>query len=263
MSHARVRLVACALALSLASSAAYAGGAEDGEAGLDALNQGNYDQAISLFTRALADRRLVPEDRVLAYVSRGQAYLEKGDGRDAAADFEQALRLKPGNTEAKDGLEQAAALRTSTANPKETASWGFLEQTVGTCWVTNPAHPKSYGCSNWDPSRTVVIDKEAGPHAMAIAKARLDPVAGIVFGETAGSLTLYGTIDVSGNTVVTSSYLNNTPTRETVTYTSATTGTDVSEKYQNGAWGQESSYPIQEVSKETVASVRWAKKILQ
>jgi len=262
MSRAGVYLVGCALAISLASSAAYAGGAEDGEAGLNALNEGNYDQAISLFTRALADRRLVPEDRVLAYVSRGQAYIGKGDGRDAAADFEQALRLKPGNKDAKDGLEQAAALRTTAAKPPATASWGILAQTVGTCWVTNPASPKSYGCSNWDPSRTVVIDKEAGPHALAIAKARLDPTAGIVFGETAGSLTLYGTIEVSGNTVVTSSYLNNTPTRDTVTYTSATTGTDVSEKYQNGAWVQTSSYPIQEVSKDAVAKVRWAKKIL-
>ena len=47
-----VSLLGAALAMGIAA-AAWANASDDGNAGLDALNNGQYEQAIKLFTRAL------------------------------------------------------------------------------------------------------------------------------------------------------------------------------------------------------------------
>jgi len=55
------------------------------------MAEGEYDQAISCFTRALKARRKSPE----AYCNRGTAYSEKGEPDRAIADFSRAIELSP------------------------------------------------------------------------------------------------------------------------------------------------------------------------
>ena len=60
-----------------AATLAHANGAQDGEAGLAALKRGADDEAIRLFTRAIASGDLAPDDQEFAYLNRGKAYLAR------------------------------------------------------------------------------------------------------------------------------------------------------------------------------------------
>jgi len=55
------------------------------------MAEGEYDQAISCFTKALKARRESPE----AYCNRGTAYSEKGEPDKAIPDFNKAIELSP------------------------------------------------------------------------------------------------------------------------------------------------------------------------
>jgi tetratricopeptide (TPR) repeat protein len=95
-----------ALAL-LAGSQAVAGPEEDGNAGLDAMKSGDYTRAVQMFSRALASGKLSGDDREFAYVQRGTAYLSLKNKAAAVADFEKALKIKPDDADAKQGLAEA------------------------------------------------------------------------------------------------------------------------------------------------------------
>ena len=99
-------LAALALA-TVCVGAAQAGPVEDGNAGLEALQQGDYKRAVTLFTHALASSKLVGDDREFAYSQRGAAYLKQGNYAAATADFQRALKLKPDDADAQAGLEEA------------------------------------------------------------------------------------------------------------------------------------------------------------
>ncbi len=83
------------------------------KSGAEALRRGEYGAAIDAF-EALADRGLVhPDasfDRGLAYVMRVKAHADKpGDLGRAAAAFEEALLLRPGDEEADRALDLVRA----------------------------------------------------------------------------------------------------------------------------------------------------------
>jgi len=102
----------------LFATVAWAGPEEDGNAGLQALQQGNYTRAITLFTRALNSGRLSSDDKEFAYSQRGTAYLKAGKATAAIADFKRALKLKPDDQDAQSGLNEAQSQ--SDAAPSET-----------------------------------------------------------------------------------------------------------------------------------------------
>jgi Flp pilus assembly protein TadD len=64
-------------------------------------DQKDYDRAIADFTVAL---RMRP-DTIYLYVSRGNAYLGKGDRVRARADWSKALELDTNNTAARNNLD--------------------------------------------------------------------------------------------------------------------------------------------------------------
>jgi tetratricopeptide (TPR) repeat protein len=101
-------LVAFLAALALCSPA-LAGASDDGNAGLQALNRGAYDEAIRDFTRALNSGTLASEDQAFAYYNRAQAYYNKQMYGRAIADLKEAVRLKPDDADAQSGLQLAVS----------------------------------------------------------------------------------------------------------------------------------------------------------
>jgi tetratricopeptide (TPR) repeat protein len=96
-----------ALAAMALATAAQANPIDDGNAGLTALQNGDNDQAIALFTRALASGGLKGDDREFAYANRGKAYLNKFDISDAIADLDRARQMKPDDVDAQTNLISA------------------------------------------------------------------------------------------------------------------------------------------------------------
>ena len=113
MSKSRVRLTAMAGGLSLLLAAAApsrAGSIEDATAGLDALKRSDFGTAVNLFGKAIAAGTLSTQDLELALVKRGEAYVRMNRGAQAVRDLDEALRLNPGDEEAKSLRDQAQDL---------------------------------------------------------------------------------------------------------------------------------------------------------
>jgi tetratricopeptide (TPR) repeat protein len=126
---------------------------EDGNAGLTALQQGDYKHAISLFTRALASSKLTGDDREFAYSQRGTAYLKDGAYTSAISDFEHALKLKPDDADAKSGLEDARS-HASEASARRSESSGRTESPAG---ATQAAQSGMEALNNGDYARAIIL----------------------------------------------------------------------------------------------------------
>jgi tetratricopeptide (TPR) repeat protein len=72
----------------------------DEEMGDAALAAGNDDEAIRLFTQAINAPMKTPR-LYYDYISRGVAYLKKNQTNEAMTDFDEALKLKPDNLDAR------------------------------------------------------------------------------------------------------------------------------------------------------------------
>jgi tetratricopeptide (TPR) repeat protein len=102
---ARTNRILVTLAFAIAfPAAAFANPADDGNQGLAALQQGDNDTAIAMFTRALGSRQLTGDDLEFAYANRGKAYLNKGNYSLAVADLDRARQMKPDDSDAQNDL---------------------------------------------------------------------------------------------------------------------------------------------------------------
>jgi tetratricopeptide (TPR) repeat protein len=72
----------------------------DEDAGDAALAAGNDDEAIRLYTKAIEATEKTPR-LYYDYISRGVAYLKKGQNAEALRDFDEALKLEPDNLDAR------------------------------------------------------------------------------------------------------------------------------------------------------------------
>jgi tetratricopeptide (TPR) repeat protein len=93
-----------------------ASGMDDGNAGLQALKQGAYDEAVRDFSRALASGQLGSDEQEFAYYGRGMAYGYKGQYGNAIADLKVAVRMKPNDTEAQSALQSAIAQKVNMSD---------------------------------------------------------------------------------------------------------------------------------------------------
>ncbi len=75
---------------------ALASGYSDFNAGLGALNGGRADEAIQSLSRAITAPDIPHHLLDVAYFDRGTAYLGKGAYKEAIADFDKSLQLRPG-----------------------------------------------------------------------------------------------------------------------------------------------------------------------
>jgi tetratricopeptide (TPR) repeat protein len=73
-----------------------AGGREDMTAATEALNRGDCDEAIRLFSQVLKSR-VLRENTSLGYVKRGYCYTIKGLFDNAVEDYTMAIKLEPNN----------------------------------------------------------------------------------------------------------------------------------------------------------------------
>jgi len=89
------------------TSAVRANGLDDANAGLAALNAGEYDHAITLMSRALASGQLQGDDLEFGFACRGRAYLRKADYSSAIVDLDRARRIKPDDQDAQTDLDSA------------------------------------------------------------------------------------------------------------------------------------------------------------
>ena len=81
------------VAVLFAVACMWAGAFDDGK---NALNRGNYKEAVAQFTQAIADN---PNDAV-AYYQRGYSYVKLRDHESALPDFSAAIKLDPFYTSA-------------------------------------------------------------------------------------------------------------------------------------------------------------------
>jgi tetratricopeptide (TPR) repeat protein len=75
-------------------------GLDDASAGVAAANEGKYDDAIRLLTKAIASGELSQEELSRAYNSRGLSWDKKGDYDKAIADYSKAIMIDPKYVEA-------------------------------------------------------------------------------------------------------------------------------------------------------------------
>lgn len=74
----------------------WTGGLDDAKAGEAAFEEGNYDAAIRLLTKAIASGELAPEQLKTAYKFRGNAWINsKGEYDKAIADYTKAIEIDP------------------------------------------------------------------------------------------------------------------------------------------------------------------------
>lgn len=72
-----------------------ANGIDDAKAGLTAFKRQDFDEAIRLYSQAIASGQLTDESRAEAHARRGSAYTGKGQTNSSLADYNAAIRLQP------------------------------------------------------------------------------------------------------------------------------------------------------------------------
>jgi tetratricopeptide (TPR) repeat protein len=133
------------------TSPAWATGLGDFNAGLTAVSEGNYDEAIRLCTKAIASGELSREELSLVYELRGVAWYQKKDYDKAIADYTKAIEINPQSAEAyynrgiawydKGNNEKAIADYTKVIaiNPKDAEAY----DSRGDAWEKKGNHAKA------------------------------------------------------------------------------------------------------------------------
>jgi len=131
-----------AVACWLFAVAAAAAGLDDLRAGNDAFRQGDFEQAVEAYTRAIIAGDLEPEALAVTYNNRGVAYNELGDFDHAIADYQEALGLVPGDATTIRNL-RIAYVRRAVAS----ANLGHYEEALADldkAIELDRAHPLAY-----------------------------------------------------------------------------------------------------------------------
>jgi lipoprotein NlpI len=84
----------------LAGQVAFAGAIDDANKALKLEDHGKYKDAVTLYTKALAEPGLGPGEKSTVYANMGNAQLEIGKTDEAMADFASAIDLDGQNTDA-------------------------------------------------------------------------------------------------------------------------------------------------------------------
>jgi tetratricopeptide (TPR) repeat protein len=260
------------VALTMAVTAgAFAAAIDDGNAGLEALNAGAYDKAISLFTRAIKSGQLAGDDKEFAYLNRGKAYLGKHAYARAVADLKMAIKISPDDNDAKDALLQAQSLQSNNAGagrgaaaPPASRGWGLLASLAGRYFWYEPEGKdphKSFVYYDWlTPQQILRYTIRSKDETIAVGEYRLDSATGkLIEAEALTSGVYYGTATASRDGETEYFFLNNTPLRTTATY-SGGTFSQKTQRFASGDWQDISSVQIVETTEAELTSDGFLKK---
>lgn len=252
-----------------AATLAHAGGAQDGEAGLAALKRGSNDEAIRLFTRAIASGDLAPDDQEFAYLNRGKAYLAKGDRVAATADLRLAARLKPDDADAQASLRAAlGGGLAGTARPAIRADphWGLLAAMTGRYYwyqVANTTPGSAFLHADWmTPGQTLSVLVRTKNKTLSAGEYALDSATGKLLAATvsAGGHVRYATVDATAGGAVEYGFADGRPVRLIYRAASGQPAGIDEQSYANGTWTTFWSASLSDVSEQDLAAAGLLKK---
>lgn len=242
-------------AAAILSTGALASATDDGNAGLEAYQRGSYDEAITLFTRAIKSGQLSNSDKEFAYLNRGRSYLAKNQYKSAISDLTIAVRLNPGDSDASDALtmaKQAAALGKSSGGGAQAGTgWGMLAAMAG--------HYYWYQFPDKDPHTLVIHYEWAVPQQLltytlrtksdvvAAGEYKLDTATNkLLEAEATSNTVMYATASASPQSLTEYYYLNGPSHVTTVRQADGSMNT-TSQVYLNGAWQDQHQIILVEV----------------
>jgi tetratricopeptide (TPR) repeat protein len=263
-----LRVLLVALAAAALSTVANANGAQDGEAGLAAMQAGDYAHAVALFTRALDDRALVRADRVLAHLSRGRAWLALNQKDKAIADFRRAVAIDPSDQDAQAALRAATqdAASPSAGGPAPTAArrasgdlWGFLGKMAGHYYwyeVPNTASRSAYGRFDWVVTgQSLAFALHERSRDLQVGLYRADLEAGRLLGASVVQRAVrYTTVDAGEDKMIEYGFVQGAPVRETTTLGRDGVISAVTQVWRDGVWRDYASNRLIEVSPEDLTA---------
>ncbi|MEJ1970645.1 MAG: tetratricopeptide repeat protein [Rhizomicrobium sp.] len=233
--------LASALFAATLATGALAAAADDGNAGLDALNAGDYDKAIALFTRAIKSGQLAGDDKEFAYLNRGKAYLAKHNYAKAVADLTAAVRINPGDDDAKAALRDAQASHAGGTAPLAAArGWGVLAALAGHYYwydiAGKPPH-RTFVYYDWLTPQTVLrYTVSSKDDKLAVGEYLLDPATGrIIEAEAFPSGVYYGTAVPSRGGDTEYFFLDGVALRTVSTGSAGSIG-QKTQRFAGGAW---------------------------
>jgi tetratricopeptide (TPR) repeat protein len=262
----RFAVVVAALVL---IGAAPSGGIADGNAGMAALQRGDYDEAIRLFTRALQPGRLSSGDTEFAYLNRGQAYEAKGDLDHALADFKKAVKLKPDDPDAQNALKEVQAKLAEGAAPPASAEpspaaaaadpWGFYSEMVGHCyWRQALGHDPH---ETWVKYAWIAQGQSLGAKMRdktgqtGVGEYTRDARTGsIIYSALMNDLQVYGTLAVRADAVMEYTFVNGAPARDVLRRDPAGGFVETHQAFLGRGWRDTTSVRLVEATTEDLVA---------
>jgi|GEM_PF-5969009 len=258
-----------AVAMAFAASAR-AGGPEDGERGLTALQSGDYEMAVKLFTRALEDRRMIRVDRALAHLSRGKALLALHETARAEADFREAIALKPNDADAiaalADAQKPAASVSTAVAPPDASEQhgpagdpWGLLASMAGRYyWYEAPGDDPNAAWLHleWTPDGQAMTESlQSRKNRLLVGRFQIEPRSRKIIGAVVVKRqALYQTLDVGESAMTQYGFEQAAPVKS-VSRLQADGSIDVNDAvYRAGAWQAYRHFRLVEVSRDDLVA---------
>lgn len=249
----RTTLAAVSVAVAVLWTApAWAGPAEDGNAGLQAMDRGDFATAERLFTRVLKSPSLSAQDREFAYASRGRSYLRQSRYIQACADLAKAVALNPADADAAAALK-LAEMGKSGASPMA-VQWGGYNALAGATWVRVETHedkkhrqktePMSYLTYAWATPGQVLNYSGQDRNGNAISgQIQRDPATGLMADTlTAKGQTVTIAVDVTADGFV---ELGDEGATRITAQRGGDGGFDVAQDaYANNSWSRAKSYRL-------------------
>lgn len=255
------RLCLALLAAIAIGGATRADGVADGNAGMDALNRKDYDEAIRMFTRALQPGRLKGDDREFAYLNRGNAYAGKQDYVHAIADLKEALRLKPDDSDAQQALDAVTAMQQGASEDQDAApvaagpggAWGLLASMAGRYyWYQVPGRDphEAYLQVGWvAPQKTLSLIIKSKSDQLKVQEFKIDEKSNeVIYAAVVDDQQQYGTTAPTRGGQALYTYVNGVPTREILRQRSDGSMSDDTQTYADGHWKQTTSVALTETT---------------
>jgi tetratricopeptide (TPR) repeat protein len=257
-------LYMAAIMAAFVASSAQADAIVDGKAGLTALDQGSFSAAVRLFTKVLADRHISSDDRELAYLSRGKAYAGLHKKTLAAADFHQALKLKPNDTEASvalAGLTQKQ-VAVAAAPPSPTSPWGAMATLAGSWWLTSDTAAEEYIGYQWTtPDQVLTFTGMDRSGNQITGRFERDPATGQIAGVQVykGKTNMLTATPASDGFIV-ESERKGVKVRETMAVERPGQFQDVSQAFKDGNWTTIRNVTVTKTYPEAIQALGWGKQ---